>query len=834
MVMSVARKERRDPQRRDRRRRRPLVVSRHGKHRFQTGMVTARLINRGLSMADARDIARRVRDSIAELKEISGAELAARITRLVEEKLGPEVAGQVEATPEQRDDIIPLVETALGRFPFSKGVVLRHLDTSGLSLDAAIELVADLERWVRQQGQAVIPEDRLHCEVAQMLDDRHGHGAARRYRLTDWVSRAPAPVVILIGGATGTGKSTLAMELAYRLGFVWVTSTDMIRETMRMTLPADLVPGLHDHSFRGILLGGHVLSDPRERVLAGFRQQAAQVAVGVRAVIQRAILENSHIIIEGTHIMPPFEQFLPAGAEANVAGFILAVPDEVSHRSRFDHRSRRETGRSARTYLDSFQSVRWIHDDLLRTAEESEAVVLTNVERGRTLIAAVDFLSRELPVEEHEPADVRQVNVELKRSDVPTLFLILDGLGDEPNPALGGKTPLAAAHTPVLRRLAASGGQGQVLTTEDDVDAPATDHGMLALLGGQREWKLLRRGAFEALGQGLPIPPEAVLVRGNLATAEPDGSITDRRVGRIREGVNDLLADLREVELSGGIVGRIVPSHEHRVLVMLIGSGLSPAVSDTDPGDRVAVQRISRPRPLDDTPEAGRTADALQELLTIAATKLAAHPINAERLAQGRLPANAVITRGAASAPKLLHKVNWLGAMVAGCHTALGVARYVGLKTANSVKMTGNLDTDLDAKFEAAGELLDETDFVVVHIKGTDVAGHDRRPLEKRDFISAVDVALGKFLAERPELSGNLRVVVSADHATSSISGTHLPDPVPLLLATYKADNEDEADFDEESSGRGALGVMTSRELAELLGLTRTPVTASSLHPPPR
>jgi len=794
-------------------------------------MVTARLLNSGLSMADAREIARKVRDSIIDLDEISGQELTERVDRFVEEKLGAEMAAQMQAARQPREDVIPLVETALGRFPFSKGVVLRHLDTSGLSLDAAIELVVDLERWVRQQGQTVISEDRLHGEVAQMLEDRHGRGAARRYRLTDWISRAEAPVVILIGGATGTGKSTLAMELAYRLGFVWVTGTDMIRETMRMTLPADLVPGLHDHSFRGILLGGHVLSDPRERVLAGFRQQAAQVAVGVRAVIQRAILENSHIIIEGTHIMPPFEQFVPAGADVNVAGFILAVPDEVSHRARFFHRSGRETGRSARTYLDSFQSVRWIHDDLLRTAEEAEAVVLTNVDRGRTLIAAVDFLSRELPVDEAERKDERLASEEPQRSAVPTLFLILDGLGDEPNPALGGKTPLAAAHTPVLRRLAASGGQGRVLTSEDDVDAPATDLGMLALLGAQREWKLLRRGAFEALGQGLPIPPDAVLVRGNLATAEPDGSITDRRVGRIREGVNDLLADLREVELSGGIVGRIVPSHEHRVLVMLIGSGLSPAISDTDPGDRVAVQRISRPRPLDDTPEAGRTADALQELLTIASRKLATHPVNAERLAQGLLPANAVITRGAAAAPKVIHKASWVGAMVAGCHTALGVARYVGLKTASSVKMTGNLDTDLDAKFESAGELLDETDFVVVHIKGTDVAGHDRRPLEKRDFISAIDAALGRFLSERPELSGQLRVVVSADHATSSISGCHLPDPVPLLLATWQADNEDEADFDEESSGRGALGVMTSRELAELLGLSKSSVR-SSLHPP--
>ena len=819
--MSVARKEKR--------KKRPLVVSRHGTHRFQTGMVTAWLLNRGLTMDEATEIARLVRDDIAHRQEITSEKLVVRICATVAEHLGSEVADRLRAA-ERNDDAVPLVQTAHGRFPFSKGVVLRDLDTSGMELEAAMELVRELERWAYYQSEPVLPEARLHDALTDMLALRHGPDLVRRYRLTSWVRRAETPVIILLGGATGTGKSTLAMELAYRLGVAWVTSTDMIRETMRTVLTPDLVPGLHDHSFRGIMLGGQVLSDPRERVLAGFRQQAGQVAVGVRAVIQRAIRENAHIIIEGTHIAPPFEQYLPSDAEVNMAGFILAVPDEAEHRKRFPQREKRQARRPAETYLDAFQSVRWIHDDLLRMAEESEAVIVANVKRSRTLLGAVDFLSRALPVDVPAPSRREPPALIPARFGVPTLFLILDGLGDEPNPALGNRTPLAAATTPTLRRLAALGGQGQVATSSDP-EVPSTSGGIMALLGPPDQPKV-GRGAFEALGQGIPIPTDAVMFRGNLATVNTDGSIVDRRAGRIRAGVNDLLSELREVPLSAGIVGRIYPAHEHRVVVVLSGPGLSSAVTDTDPGDGASVLRVADPVPLDDTPEAGRTADALRELLAIVRERLGRHPLNAARTASGAPAANAILTRGASPAPPRRNEDDWRGAIVSGCNTALGVGRFLGLKGASSVLMTGNLDTDLDAKFRTAGELLNEMDFVAVHIKGADVAAHDCRPLEKRDFLSSVDAALGLFLEQRPDLSGSLRVVVSADHSTSSISGRHQPGPVPLLLATWRTESEEESDFTEESAASGALGLLRRGELMQLLSAEPESVP-HTLSPPP-
>jgi 2,3-bisphosphoglycerate-independent phosphoglycerate mutase len=805
----------------------PMVVSRHGKYRFQTGMVTASLLRRGLSMAEAVDIARDVRDAVAGKSEIGTEKLSARIDSSIESRLGAEVAERMRAADDS--DVVPMVETTRGTFPFSKGVVLRHLDTSGVELEEAMALVSGLERWARRQADT-LTEEQVLDETASMLDKVHGHDVARRYRLTGWVRRSEKPVIILIGGATGTGKSTLAMELAYRLGVVWVTSTDMIRETMRSTLSPALVPGLHDHSFRGIVLGGQVLSDPRERVLAGFRGQTAQVAVGVRAVVRRALRENAHLIIEGTHLAPPFRQYLDPGDDAHVAGFVLAIPNEKEHSRRFPKRDNKQKGRRSSTYLDAFQSVRWIHDDLLRMAEETEALVLPNGKLHNTVTGAVDILSRELPVNE-VPIEHPRITVPASGPDIPTLFLVLDGLADDPNPALDGCTPLQAASTPFIRRLAGSGGQGQIFTGANEGDTPSTDEGILALLGNPRDAKAVGRGLFEALGQGLPIPAGAVVLRGNLATMRGEDDIVDRRAGRIRAGVEDLLADLREVELSGGIVGHVFPSHEHRVVVMLQGPNLSGAVSDTDPGSESSIQRLNAPRPLDKSPEAGRTAEALHQLLAIARERLGEHAHNAARLAQGKPPANAIITRGAAFVPHRPEgEVGVAGAMVSGCSTALGVATYVGMQTASSTNMTGNLDTDLDAKFSTAAELLEDIDLVAIHIKGTDVAAHDRRPLEKRDFISAIDAALGRFLLSYPEISHGLRIVISADHGTSCVTGNHLAVPVPLLLATWQPDSEDEEDFDEESAAHGALGLLRRGELSELLGVSRGG-EAPSLHP---
>lgn len=800
---------------------RPIVLSRHGRYRFQSGMVTASLLQRGIDMGDAFAISRALREEIRPLEEITAEDLEERTRVLVESMIGI----PYDQFPSKQFSVAEagptLIRSGDSLYPYSRGVIFQQLTTAGVDYEHAMKLAQEMYLWLLNKGASEIAEEVLESAILERLAATGDENTVRRLQFISWIRRTERPLFLLIGGATGTGKSTLATELAVRLGITSVTSTDMIRETMRTVLSADVVPGLHDHSFRGMLQGGKVLSKPRERVLAGYRQQCDQVAAGIRAVIRRATRERSHMIIEGTHIIPPFSRYLPPGTDAISAGLVLAVLDEDKHKSRFPRRAKTQSTRSASTYLEAFQSVRWIHDDLLGAAEETSAVVVASDDLEVTLSGVVDYLSRAIPFRDLDATSSHfQVpGMKGESTDGPrTLLLIVDGMGDEPNPALGGKTPLAAADTPTLEALAGRGGQGQVLTTHTPGKAASTNEGLLALLGHPEASKEIGRGLLEALGNGVPLAPGAVVFRGNMATVGKDGVLLDRRAGRIRAGVQDLLVDLTNVPLPGGVVGHIYPGHEHRLTVILQGPKLSGQVGDTDPGGEAIVQRCLEPEALDDTPEAARTVEALKALLNKAQEVLKNHPLNDERSARGLYRANCIITRGAARVddlPPPRHSPN-NAALVSACPTALGVARTVGMQEATSPEMTGNLDTNLEAKFEAAAELLMARDFVAIHFKGTDIAAHDRRPLEKRDFISAIDTALGRFLWKNPMVTDGLRVVVSADHGTSCLTGNHTADPVPLLVANWSDEGEPER-FDEESAENGVIGLIHPGDLSNLL-----------------
>lgn len=362
----------------------------------------------------------------------------------------------------------------------------------------------------------------------------------------------------------------------------------------------------------------------------------------------------------------------------------------------------------------------------------------------------------------------------------PCIFIIVDGLGDLPVPALGNLTPLEAARTPILDRLASAGLYGQVDPVGEGI-TPSTDSGtgmLLGMLPGDAE--RLKRGPVEASGARLPLAAGDVALRANFASLEatPGGYlVTDRRAGRIRRRAAELGALIRRLDLGDGVVSTFQPTEQHRGVLILSGPGLDPAISGTDPGD------VPLPVLLPDChalrPTARKTAAKINLFTRLAHELLATHPVNAARAAAGKPVANGVITRGAGAPVALENVITRRGvsaAVVTGCTTVQGLGRLFDFDVITDPRFTADVDTDLEAKIQAGLAALERHDLCFLHIKAPDICAHDRQPDAKRRFIERLDAAMA------PLLNRDIVTALAADHSTDSNTGLHTADPVPALV----------------------------------------------------
>ena len=178
------------------------------------------------------------------------------------------------------------------------------------------------------------------------------------------------PVIVLVGGATGTGKSTVATEVAHRLGILRVTSTDFVRETMRAFLSRDFMPSIHYSSFE---VPG---DDGVGGVVEGFVAQTRNVVVGVRALIERALQEGWSLVLEGVHLVPGM---IPRVEGATVVHCVLAIEPEELHEAHFLVRDATSGGlRPVAKYIDAIDDIRLIQDFIVDQARRSSVPVVEN------------------------------------------------------------------------------------------------------------------------------------------------------------------------------------------------------------------------------------------------------------------------------------------------------------------------------------------------------------------------------------------------------------------------------------------------------------------------
>ena len=398
------------------------------------------------------------------------------------------------------------------------------------------------------------------------------------------------------------------------------------------------------------------------------------------------------------------------------------------------------------------------------------------------------------------------------------ILIVGDGMGDRAVPSLGSKTPLEVASTPNLDEMARRGQAGLMDVIAPGIP-PGSDTAHLALFGlDPFEW-YEGRGPFEALGVGAELAPGDVALRGNFATVEERGGkliVVDRRAGRkvpeaeeLVKTLNEKLGRVKDVEV------RFYHATEHRLAVVLHGQGLSDKVGDTDPHE--VGKPVAEAKPLEDTPEAKKTAEILNEITLRSYEILKNHPANKKRIERGLPPANVVLLRGAGmmrkKLPTLQERYGIRAAAVGATALVLGVAKAVGMDVYVPPGATGGVDTDYKSKAKKAVELLKDYDMVFVHIKGTDAASHDGNVEAKIKMIEAVDYVAGYLM---DYYDGEAVFAVTPDHATPLTLREHAGDPVPVLLyaPTLLADEAEE--YNERAVRKGVLRIR-GRDLIHLM-----------------
>lgn len=265
--------------------------------------------------------------------------------------------------------------------PYSKGLMAQSLMAAGLSSARAYEFARMVEG---QLGDTTVAVAQLRETVEEVLANEEGERAVRRYRQWQRLHHSSRPLIVLLGGATGTGKSTIASMLAHRLGISRVVATDMVRHVMRACFDERFMPAIHFSSFE---VGGAVrlhLGAEDDADMLGFLRQVENIDVGVQALIARAIEERSPMIVEGVHLVPGL---LPDyGAEALIVPAVLTVPDEEQHRAHLARRGAGPSRRPAERYLAQFDTIRRLQGFLTERAQEFDVPVVGNDDVEGTLL----------------------------------------------------------------------------------------------------------------------------------------------------------------------------------------------------------------------------------------------------------------------------------------------------------------------------------------------------------------------------------------------------------------------------------------------------------------
>jgi 2,3-bisphosphoglycerate-independent phosphoglycerate mutase len=375
------------------------------------------------------------------------------------------------------------------------------------------------------------------------------------------------------------------------------------------------------------------------------------------------------------------------------------------------------------------------------------------------------------------------------------LLIILDGGGD-----LGKETPLSLARKPNMDSLAKSGIVGSLDLWKQQ--NPDSDIGYLKLLGCFSKNEYPGRGYLEALGLGLNPKGGSLCIRGNFATLDSRGNIKDRRAGREETGLEEMCDTLDGVEIAGFLF-RVRKSVGHRVAIIVDGKVSDKIILNSPKGTGVPLPQIqARDR------SGKKTASVLNKFVYRITKILTNDPINRKR----KVPASTILLRSVGmrkETKSFRERYGMKGGVISTMPVANGVARYLGMDVIDAKKARGINDVDLDSAMETTLKALERHDFVLLHINQTDIFGHDRDPVGKKEYIEKIDKRVGE-LVKSLDMKKTV-VCITCDHRTASAPShkgyEHTNDPVPVLVSGGKVVNDRAEKFDEKHAEKGSFSL---------------------------
>ena len=396
------------------------------------------------------------------------------------------------------------------------------------------------------------------------------------------------------------------------------------------------------------------------------------------------------------------------------------------------------------------------------------------------------------------------------------IIILGDGMADEPIAALGGKTPLQAAHKPTIDTIARLGKNG-VFSTVPEGFKPGSEIANMTVLGYDVRTEFEGRGSLEAASIGVAIQPGEMAMRCNIICVQ-DQKIKNHSAGHISNEEAKILIDYLQEKL-GDDVFTFHNGISYRHLLVMKGG--DKRINCTPPHDvpgtpvkDVMVEAL--------VPEAAETARLLNELTLKSQELLKDHPVNLKRMAAGKDPANSIWVWSPGYKPSmqtLAQKVGiQSGAVISAVDLIKGIGIYAGLESIEVEGATGLFDTNYEGKAQAAIEALKTNDFVFLHVEASDEAGHEGNVDLKVKTIEYLDSRIVKPIYDAVSAWDEpVTIAILPDHPTPCAIKTHTNAPVPFIIYNPTQAGDSVQVYDEQAAQQGAYGHVSDNEFMQLL-----------------